>query len=33
MAAAGRLTDDLDQAREDLTRDWATRRTLTWVIA
>ncbi|MHB1930767.1 MAG: ATP-dependent DNA helicase [Acidimicrobiales bacterium] len=26
------VADDLDQAREDLTRDWATRRTPTWAI-
>ena len=26
------VVDDLDQAREDLTRDWATRRTPVWVI-
>jgi len=26
------VADDLDQAREDLTRDWAVRRTPTWAI-
>ncbi|MHB8505990.1 MAG: ATP-dependent DNA helicase [Acidimicrobiales bacterium] len=26
------VADDLDQAREDLTRDWATRRTPTWAV-